>query len=169
MAKSKIIKELANGSIDTQTALKRTKVLLQELDNDDVLRWINCEIEGYSSGSEVPEYRKISGQLYGSYFKGSMAAHMKYTHVPLPLGKMPDEAKQAILVTDVTQGIEALKRMVSESEQSEAKIYHLGNGTYCVTGWVDAENSYGMEVRTEFIVTYDATENGYKNAGVQYR
>ena len=46
MAKSKIIKELANGSIDTQTALKRTKVLLQELDNDDVLRWINCEIEG---------------------------------------------------------------------------------------------------------------------------
>lgn len=54
-------------------------------------------------------------------------------------------------------------------EQSDAKIYHLGNGTYCVTGWVDAENSYGMEVRTEFIVTYDATENGYKNAGVQYR
>lgn len=126
MAKSKIIKELANGSIDTQTALKRTKVLLQELDNDDVLRWINCEIEGYSSGSEVPEYRKISGQLYGSYFKGSMAAHMKYTHVPLPLGKMPDEAKQAILVTDVTQGIEALKRMVSESEQSEAKTLARG-------------------------------------------
>lgn len=126
MAKSKIIKELANGSIDTQTALKRTKVLLQELDNDDVLRWINCEIEGYSSGSEVPEYRKISGQLYGSYFKGSMAAHMKYTHVPLPLGKMPNEAKQAILVTDVTQGIEALKRMVSESEQSEAKTLARG-------------------------------------------
>ena len=124
MAKSKIIKELANGSIDTQTALKRTKVLLQELDNDDVLRWINCEIEGYSSGSEVPEYRKISGQLYGS--KGSMAAHMTYTHVPLPLGKMPDETKQAILVTDVTQGIEALKRMVSESEQSEAKTLAKG-------------------------------------------
>ncbi len=126
MAKSKIIKELANGSIDTQTALKRTKVLLQELDNDDVLRWINCEIEGYSSGSEVPEYRKISGQLYGSYFKGSMAAHMTYTHVPLPLRKMPDEAKQAILVTDVTQGIEALKRMVSKSEQSEAKTLARG-------------------------------------------
>ena len=30
MAKSQIIKDLANGSIDTQTALKRTKVLLQE-------------------------------------------------------------------------------------------------------------------------------------------
>ena len=54
-------------------------------------------------------------------------------------------------------------------QQGDAKIYHLGNGTYCVIGWVDAENSYGAMLRTEYIVTYDATENGYKNAGVQYR
>lgn len=53
--------------------------------------------------------------------------------------------------------------------QSEAKIYHLGNGTYCVIGWVDAENSFGATLRTEYIVTYDATENGYKNAEVQYQ
>lgn len=33
MAKSQIIKDLANGSIDTQTVLKRTKVLLQEFMN----------------------------------------------------------------------------------------------------------------------------------------
>ena len=59
MAKSKIIKELANGSIDTQTALKRTKVLLQELDNDDVLRWINCEIEGSSHVSVYHSYHRI--------------------------------------------------------------------------------------------------------------
>lgn len=38
MSKSKIIKELANGSIDTQTALKRTKVLLQELENEGILK-----------------------------------------------------------------------------------------------------------------------------------
>lgn len=126
MAKSKIIKELANGTIDTQTALKRAKVLLQELDNDDVLRWINYEIEGYATDLDVPEYRKIGGQLYGSYFKGSMMSHMKYTHVPLPLGKMPTESKQALLVTDITQGIETLKRMVTESEQSETKTLARG-------------------------------------------
>lgn len=126
MAKSKIIKELANGTIDTQTALKRAKVLLQELDNEDVLRWINYEIEGYATDLDVPEYRKIGGQLYGSYFKGSMMSHMKYTHVPLPLGKMPTESKQALLVTDITQGIETLKRMVTESEQSETKTLARG-------------------------------------------
>ena len=44
MAKSQIIKDLANGKVDTQTALKRTKVLLQDLENDDLLDWVNYEI-----------------------------------------------------------------------------------------------------------------------------
>lgn len=121
MAKSKIIKELANGSIDTQTALKRAKVLLQELENEDILKWINYELEGYPDGVSLPEYRKISGQLYGSYFKGSIASHMKYNHVPLPLGKMPDKNQQILLTTEMTQGIEALKRMVEDSEKSDTR------------------------------------------------
>ena len=41
MAKSQIIKDLANGTADIQTALKRTKVLLQELNNDKLLQWVN--------------------------------------------------------------------------------------------------------------------------------
>ena len=47
MAKSKVIKELANGTIDTLTALKRAKVLLYDLDNQEISDWINCEITGY--------------------------------------------------------------------------------------------------------------------------
>ena len=47
MAKSKIIKDLANGVVDTQTALKRTKVLLQDLGDKDLLNWVSYEIGGY--------------------------------------------------------------------------------------------------------------------------
>lgn len=126
MAKSRIIKELANSSIDTQTALKRAKVLLQELDSEDVLKWINYEIEGYPNDVDVPIYRKIGGQLYGSYFKGSMVSHMTYTNVPLPLGNMSDKERQSILNTNVTQGIQALKHMVTESEGSETKTIAKG-------------------------------------------
>lgn len=145
MSKSKIIKELANGSIDTQTALKRTKVLLQELENEGILKWINYELEGYPDGVSLPEYRKISGQLYGSYFKGSIASHMKYNHVPLPLGKMPDENQQILLTTEMTQGIEAIKRMVEDSEKNDTKtlvksvpadlypyIAHFNNDPYMI-------------------------------------
>jgi len=121
MSKSQIIKDLANGVVDTQTALKRTKVLLQELENEELLRWINYEIEGYPDDVGVPGYREIGGQLYGSYFKGSMANHMTYTHVPLPLGNMPADIKSDFLITKLTQGVQALNGMVTESEKSENK------------------------------------------------
>lgn len=46
---------------------------------------------------------------------------------------------------------------------SDATVTHLGNGEYMVTGWVDAENFYGAMIRSDFIVTYTATEKGFKN------
>lgn len=36
MAKSKIIRDLANGEVDTITALKRAKVLVSDLNNDEI-------------------------------------------------------------------------------------------------------------------------------------
>lgn len=45
----------------------------------------------------------------------------------------------------------------------DATVTHLGNGEYMVTGWVDAENSFGAKIRENFVVTYTATSSGYKN------
>lgn len=45
----------------------------------------------------------------------------------------------------------------------ESEVKHLGNGEYMVTGWVEAQNSFGALLRQSFVVTYTATENGYKN------
>ena len=45
MPRSKIIKELANGTVDTLIALKRTKVLLTEFDNVELNTWINNELK----------------------------------------------------------------------------------------------------------------------------
>lgn len=121
MVKSQIIKDLANGVVNTQTALKRTKVLLQELENEELLQWINYEIGGYPDDVDIPEYRKISGQLYGSYFKGSIAIHVNYTHVPLSLGNLSAEMKHNLLTIQITQGIEALRGMVSKIEYNNGR------------------------------------------------
>lgn len=45
---------------------------------------------------------------------------------------------------------------------SEATITH-NDKEYMVTGYVDAQNSFGATLRNKFIVTFTATENGYKN------
>ena len=122
MAKSKIILDLANSSVDTMTALKRAKVLLLELGNDKLLEWVNCEIAGYPSDAELPEYRVVQGNLMGSYFKGSMANHMKWNNVSLPLGKMPDEIRDRILNVSFHEGVDALKKLLESTDDEERQL-----------------------------------------------
>ena len=50
----------------------------------------------------------------------------------------------------------------------QAKVTHLGNGEYMVSGWVDAQNSFGAKIRENFVVTYTATPKGYKNGTVVF-
>src|SRR5690606_13652380 len=40
-------------------------VVARKLKQDSLLSWINCELDGYRSGLEIPEYREIIGQVRG--------------------------------------------------------------------------------------------------------
>lgn len=46
----------------------------------------------------------------------------------------------------------------------EATIKDKGNNEYMITGWVNADNSFGVNIRTNFTVTLTLTQKGYKNA-----
>lgn len=56
MAKSQIIKDLANGKFSLKTSLKRAKVLMSGLNDKRALTWINNELVGYSSSDKLPDY-----------------------------------------------------------------------------------------------------------------
>lgn len=122
MAKSKIIKDIANGSVDTITALKRAKVLVSDLNNLQIIDWIDHEISGYPANEEIPSYRKIHGNLVGSYFKGSMASHMTWNNVSIPLGKMPDDMKEMLLSVEFREGVEALRKLSESSGDAGSGI-----------------------------------------------
>lgn len=122
MAKSKIIKDLANSTVDTLTALKRTKVLLSELQDDELLLWVNNEIAGYSDDAPLPSYRQCSGMLKGSYFKGSLVAHITYDNVSLPLGKMPKDIKELLLKIEFRDGIDSLKELYESSKSKKSDL-----------------------------------------------
>lgn len=46
----------------------------------------------------------------------------------------------------------------------EATIKDRGNDKYSITGWVDADNSFGANIRTDFTVKLTLTSKGYKDA-----
>lgn len=111
MAKSKIIKDLANSTVDTMTALKRAKVLFSELGNQDLLNWVNYEISGYPADVALPDHRIERGHLKGSFVRGTMRAHVKATDISLPLGRMPQDLKDDILNVSFRESIGGLKQL----------------------------------------------------------
>ena len=58
MPKSKIIKELANGTADIEKSLNRLYLLACDINNVDLMLWTQNELQGYDPESELPEYRK---------------------------------------------------------------------------------------------------------------
>lgn len=119
MAKSMIIKDIANGTIDTTTALKRAKILFAALNNTELLNWVNYEISGYPFKAKLPDYRIERGALKGSYFKGSIASHMKWNDVSIPLGKMPPDVIDDFLRVPFYDGVSALKQLVDNSDNGQ--------------------------------------------------
>lgn len=122
MAKSQIIKDLANGHSSLKTALKRTKVLINGLEDRRAIDWINNELVGYSLSDKLPDYRLKQGVLIGSYFKGSMASHMKWNNVSIPLGNMSDEERHQLLAVEFREGVESLQTMLINANQEGSRI-----------------------------------------------
>ena len=122
MAKSQIIKELANGRINVEIALKRTKVLISELNCPEIKAWINYELSGYPDNVKLPVYRKCYGMLIGSYFKGSISNLIKYNNVPISLGKMPKEERDTMLLIQFTESIGALYELSNNTRKEKQQI-----------------------------------------------
>ena len=59
MAKSTIIKELANNQISMEVALQRLMIIASDLENEELSAWAEAELHGYSQSDTLPEYRNI--------------------------------------------------------------------------------------------------------------
>ena len=111
MAKSTIIKELANSKIDTATALKRLKILLLNLDKPELNDWVNCELNGYKDTKTIPPYRRFIGQLNANFVIGNSIRLTKYTNTPLTTVNLPDDIRDAVEEVVFCEAIAAINSM----------------------------------------------------------
>ena len=58
----------------------------------------------------------------GSYFKGSMANHITWKNVSIPLGKMPEDVKELLLSVEFHESVEALKTLTEKSKAVGTEI-----------------------------------------------
>ena len=71
MAKSKIIKELANKEISLEVAFNRLLIIASDIGNQELIDWATNELNGYSDKSLIPTYRQSGiGQILYSGING---------------------------------------------------------------------------------------------------
>ena len=62
-----IVLELQSKALNTATAvsdlLRTALVVAKKLRQDDIIKWLNCEMNGYTDDDEIPQYRQIAGQI----------------------------------------------------------------------------------------------------------
>lgn len=105
-----IIAALTSESADLNTALLRTKVLLHQLGEKQLVRWVNAELKGYSPDDELPDYRVIDVEVLGNISNGAW----RYSEQPLPLRHLPEKLRRNLETTYLRQSIAVLQKYAAD-------------------------------------------------------
>ena len=126
MAKSKIIKALANNEISMEIALNRLLVIASDLDNDSLADWAAAELHGYSKGMELPEYRKKKSMhfTYSGINGGFQVTNIPFTYLEI-IAEHDENAFDIPIMDSVT----TLQDFLDNSDkQSYCRDYTYLNG-----------------------------------------
>jgi hypothetical protein len=112
----KLINDVINELIDTDKSISspllKTKVLASRLQNDVLLNWVSNELKGYDNSSDLPDYRKYSGNITGTYING----HMQYNNQPVPTIGLKSEFEEVLRSMNFNQSIASLEILKGENK-----------------------------------------------------
>lgn len=136
MAKSKIIKELANDAITLEVALTRSVVIANDICNDEFREWIEKELSGYLETDTIPDYRIVKDTFFK--YTGKKGMYL-ITDSPIPLKEILIEKPAEYWYVNIYDGISGIQKFTNDTSGVEAmrdltylagQVYHE-NGTQC--------------------------------------
>lgn len=153
---STIIDQLAISENPLSTPLLGTKILASRIKNDDLLQWVNHEIEGYEDADKVPLYRIAPCTLKGSYVN----RNVKVTDTALPIPDISDIKKEYFTSTKITQSCSALEYLVKSSNKNGQISYGLNGDIVQYLQHIYSEQNpfiglYSASLVTSLSVVYD--------------
>lgn len=117
MARSQIIKDLVNGDNNIESVLLRLKIILSDLENEKINKWIDSEIQGYENPEDVPLYRILYGEPIGTFILGNPNYGLKHTNHRVPLGHLEKEMREDLLTVPLTDGVLGIKSLLESQSQ----------------------------------------------------
>lgn len=126
MAKSTIIKELANNQISMEVALQRLMIIASDLGNEELLAWAETELQGYSHSDALPEYRKVCS-IHFVY--SGINGGFKVTNCPFTFTSILEEKLSDIYNVPIMDSVSSLQNFIDNPEkQSYRRDFSMLNG-----------------------------------------
>ena len=122
---TEIIETLSSQSGSLTEALLKTKVLLHKIGHQELVEWVNNELNGYPEQDSVPNYRILPAQVLAN------AANRAYqiTAHPIPVGHLDEEVRESLETAKMSQSLAVLEKLVEgEGGHLEAPIPMEANG-----------------------------------------
>ena len=113
MPKSRIIKEIAEGTVDLETSFNRLYLLASDIQDAELMQWIEKELGGYLSDDLLPDYRKTKS---GAFFFNGISGDYQVTNVALPPGYLLKEQRDAIYRINYTDSIRSVIDIVKNGK-----------------------------------------------------
>ena len=157
MSRSKIIVDFVQDSIPLSKMLLRLKTLIFELHNDEILEWVNDEINGYDETKDVPEYRKIRGDVTCEIFQ----INRIIKNFCLPLNSNNEHIIE-ITTYPCRDSIAAIERMMNKEDGSLMSIIPMAAYPYLqenvrINGYI--QNAKVIYASHQFSDIYSAIKN----------
>ncbi len=113
MKRSEIIIELIKNEISVVQAMNTLNLLLQDITNKEVKKWLCCEINGYNDKDKVPEYRIVNINLKGNFIAGN------YNCTGLDIPLKPQYIKD-YATTKITASIYEISQFAIAEKENES-------------------------------------------------
>lgn len=116
MEKSKILKELVNNEVSLEIALSRLMIIANDIEDNEVSKWAEDELNGYKKGN-IPPYRILgAGNIYYSGING----RYNITHASLPIDIFSNDIRKALEESPMLDSINSLTKLTN-AEHAIAK------------------------------------------------
>lgn len=108
MAKSALIKDITMNKITLNSGLERLYIISYEMNNEKLMKWIKCELNGYEKGDDLPAYRIVKNM---NVIYSGINANLQMKDVPLPWNYIPEEYRDTFFTVYIREGIKTIEEI----------------------------------------------------------
>ena len=170
--RSKVIIDLINNNINVEQALEILDLLLENINDKKIKKWLSNEINGYDKDDDIPDYRIVSINLKGSYIIGSAFNGIQGTNQPLPL--KPEYIKDYSNIK-IKDGVFKLEQMAIAEKENESHHLSLAMNVLlaqeisCINGEIiNAYTNIIGAIKSKLLNIFKELEKQYGNLDEYY-